>query len=136
MRYDPRNAQDYEVVSNPFEEGVTTSLSVTVPTKIAGRQGFYGVRGVYSTSAARAACPAATSTAAGIGYFHYGFRNDLKDGLEELDTGLNDESGIEAFYNLALAPWMRVSADLQWIDPATPDRENAVIGAVRTQIKF
>ncbi len=60
----------------------------------------------------------------------------MKDGLAELGVGLNDESGLEAFYNLALAPWLRVSADLQWIDTGTPDKENAVIGALRTQIKF
>ena len=55
----------------------------------------------------------------------------MKDGLAELGVGLNDESGLEAFYNLALAPWLRVSADLQWIDTGTPDKENAVIGALQ-----
>ena len=62
--------------------------------------------------------------------------DDLKDGLDELGLGLEDEHGVEAFYNLALAPWLRVTADVQWIDPATPGSENAVIGALRTQIKF
>lgn len=49
MVYDPRNAQDRNVIEHPFEEGVTTSLSVTLPTKIGGRSGYYGVRGVYSS---------------------------------------------------------------------------------------
>ena len=49
MVYDPRNAQDWDVVENPFEEGTTTSLSITVPTKIGGLTGYYGVRGVYSS---------------------------------------------------------------------------------------
>ena len=49
MVYDPRNAQNWEVIESPFSEGTTTSLSVTVPTKIAGRSGYYGVRGVYSS---------------------------------------------------------------------------------------
>jgi porin len=49
MIYDPRNAQDWDVVENPFEEGTTTSLSITVPTKIGGLSGYYGVRGVYSS---------------------------------------------------------------------------------------
>jgi porin len=49
MVYDPRNAQDWDVVENPFEEGTTTSLSITVPTKIGGLSGYYGVRGVYSS---------------------------------------------------------------------------------------
>jgi len=208
MVYDPRNAQDPDVLRHPFAEGVTTSLSITVPTKVAGRQGFYGARGVYSTKDgldlasipqlllppessdiqdkdgywyasvnaqqylwqdadnpavgwglfAQAAIsdgnpnpfswsvfggiggtggiPGRDLDRWGIGYFHHRLSNDLKDGLEELKIRLNDESGLEAFYNLALAPWLRVSADLQWIDPATPDKENAVIGALRTQIKF
>ena len=72
----------------------------------------------------------------GIAYFHYEMSSDLKDGLDELGLGLEDESGIEAFYNLALVSWLRVSADLQWIDPATPGSEDALIGALRTQIKF
>lgn len=49
MVYDPRNAQNWDVVKHPFEEGTTTSLSITVPTKVAGLTGYYGVRGVYSS---------------------------------------------------------------------------------------
>jgi porin len=49
MVYDPRNAQDEHVIRNPFEDGVTTSVSVTVPVDIAGRSGYHSVRGVYST---------------------------------------------------------------------------------------
>jgi porin len=207
MVYDPRNAEDLEVIRTLFEEGVTTSLSVTVPTRIGGLQGFYGLRGVYSSAegldlasipqlilppgsqdikdkdnylfgslAAQQYLwqnpdnpevgwglfglisisdgnpnPIAWSALAGIGgtggfyseidrwgiaYFHYEMSSELKDGLVDIGVGLEDESGIEAYYNLALAPWLRVSADLQWIDPATPGSENALIGALRTQIKF
>jgi porin len=50
MIYDPRNAQDNDVVSNPFSEGTTVSLSTTFPTRIAGRTSFVGLRGVYSTA--------------------------------------------------------------------------------------
>ena len=49
MVYDPRNAQDPEVLKRPFSDGVTTSLSVTLPVQVAGLSGFYGVRGVSST---------------------------------------------------------------------------------------
>lgn len=50
MVYDPRNAQDSDVVRDPFSEGITYSLSATLPTSIAGRTTFIGVRGVYSTA--------------------------------------------------------------------------------------
>lgn len=49
MVYDPRNAQNWDVIEHPFEDGTTTSLSITVPTKVAGLTGYYGVRGVYSS---------------------------------------------------------------------------------------
>jgi porin len=39
--YDPRNAQDREVIEHPFAKGVTTSLSLTFPVKIAGLNGYY-----------------------------------------------------------------------------------------------
>jgi hypothetical protein len=32
--YDPRSAQDNEVLKNPFDDGVTLSLSMTVPTRL------------------------------------------------------------------------------------------------------
>ncbi len=49
MVYDPRNAQDFDVIKHPFADGITTSLSATYQTKLGGLPGFYGVRGVYST---------------------------------------------------------------------------------------
>lgn len=49
MVYDPRNAQDERVLRRPFEDGVTTSVSVTVPLEIAGKSGYHSIRGVYST---------------------------------------------------------------------------------------
>lgn len=49
MIYDPRNAQDSNVISDPFDDGVTASLSLTFPVMLGGHPGFQGVRGVYST---------------------------------------------------------------------------------------
>jgi porin len=209
MIYDPRNAADPDVVGEPFESGVTTSLSVTFPARPRGLPGFYSVRGVYSTQDGLDLAstpqlllppeaqdiqtkegywyasmsmqqylgqdpvnpevgwgvfgqvsvsdgnpnPIAWSVIAGIGgrggpfkgrdddawgvgYFHYGLSEDLKSGLDEVRLGLDDEQGIEAFYNLAVTPWLRVTADVQWIDPATPNAEDAFIAALRTQISF
>ncbi|PZO02361.1 MAG: porin [Alphaproteobacteria bacterium] len=49
MIYDPRNAQDFEVIEDPFTDGVTVSLSTTFPVSLGGRPGFQAIRGVYST---------------------------------------------------------------------------------------
>jgi porin len=209
MIYDPRNAADPDVVGDPFETGVTTSLSVTFPARPRGLPGFYSIRGVYSTQDGLDLAstpqlflppeaqdiqtkdgywyasmsmqqylrqdpanpevgwgvfgqvsvsdgnpnPINWSVIAGIGgrgglirdrdddtwgvgYFYYGLSEDLKSGLDEVGMGLDDEQGLEAFYNLAVTPWMRVTAGVQWIDPATPDADDAIIAALRTQIRF
>lgn len=209
MVYDPRNAQDWDVIEHPFDTGTTTSLSVTIPTQIGGLTGYYGVRGVYSSqtgldlasipqliqlppqsrtvltkegywygsvSAQQYLFQSPTNPAVGwgifgqvalsdgnpnplrwsglgglggssfipgrendrwgFGYFHYGFSDELVSGLSKLGIGLRDEAGVEAFYNLALTPWFRLSGDVQWIHPFRPDRDDAVIMAVRTQTKF
>ncbi len=50
MIYDPRNAQDPEVLEAPFEDGVTVSLSATRPVTFLGdKPGFQGLRAVYSS---------------------------------------------------------------------------------------
>jgi porin len=49
MVYDPRNAQDTEVLREPFSDGATISLSTTRPVSFRGLKGFQGVRAVYST---------------------------------------------------------------------------------------
>jgi porin len=46
--YDPRNAQNEDVLTNPFSEGVTAMLSATLPYQLAGRSGFLGTKFIYS----------------------------------------------------------------------------------------
>ncbi len=212
MVYDPRNAQDWDVIEDPFADGTTTSLSITVPTKVAGLQGFYGVRGVYSTregldltdipqlllppgsgGTAEAALTkdgywyfsasvqqylyqdpnnptvgwglfadaavsdgnpnpfewrflaglAGSSPIAGreqdrwgVGYFKYGFSDDLIDSLTVVGIGLADEQGIEAFYNVHITPWLRLTGDVQWIDTGRTDLDDAILASLRLQTRF
>jgi porin len=46
----------------------------------------------------------------GLGLFYMGYSTELKNGLQLL-LPARDESGIEAFYNYSVTPWMRVTAD-------------------------
>ncbi|MCP4260029.1 MAG: carbohydrate porin [Planctomycetes bacterium] len=71
----------------------------------------------------------------GIGYFFYDFSEDLKNAISPL-LNFDNEQGVEIFYNLAVTPWFRVTADLQWIDPALDANDHAWIGALRTNVKF
>jgi porin len=207
MIYDPRNAQDPDVVKRPFKDGTTFSVAVTIPTKIWNLPGFYGARGVYSSkegvdldSLAGLALPSASRDVLqkrgyyygslsfqqflyaspdkpgngwgifadlglsegnpnaihwhlvagvggtgvferdldrwGIAYFKYGLSDELKRGLTRLGIPLRDEQGVEAFYNLAVTPWLRVTANLQWIDTSDPSRKDAVFAGLRTQVRF
>jgi porin len=218
MVYDPRNAQDWKVIENPFTEGTTTSLSVTVPLKISGRQGFYGVRGVYSSQegldlasipqlidlppaaeriltktgywyvngtayqylyqdpdnpaigwgffasaaisdgnpnpiewhvigglAGQGLFPGREQDRWGIGYFKYGLSDDLVTGLATIGSALQtddptffigDEQGVEVFYNMALTPWLRLTGNVQWIDPHEIQRDDTVVAAMRLQTRF
>jgi porin len=47
--YDPRNAQNSDVITEPFSEGVTLSISSTLSTSLYDLPGFYSVRGVISS---------------------------------------------------------------------------------------
>jgi porin len=53
----------------------------------------------------------------GVGLFYYGYSDLLKRELAPLVT-LGDEYGMEAFYNVALTKWFKVSADAQVIAPS------------------
>lgn len=71
----------------------------------------------------------------GLAYFHFGLSDDLKDGLSSA-VDLDDESGIELFYNCALTPWFRVTADFQYIDPGFGDSSDAIFAGIGTSIRF
>lgn len=209
MVYDPRNAQSWDVISNPFSEGTSTALTITLPTKVAGLSGFYSLRGVYSTKEgldlaqipelislppgsedslqkqgywyvganfqqylyedpahpgagwglfgylsvsdgnpnplkwAGFAGLAGTSPLAGrhldkwgVGYFYYGVSDDLLEGLATLGLSRQDERGVEAFYNLAITPWFRLTGDIQWIDPFNATKDDVVVTGLRAQTRF
>lgn len=71
----------------------------------------------------------------GIGYYYYDLSDDLQDSLGAI-VDINNEQGIELYYNLAVTPWLRVTADLQWIDPANGAYDDAWIGGLRSTIFF
>ena len=72
----------------------------------------------------------------GFGYFQYGFSEPLLDGLAALGFDRRDELGLEVFYNYAITPWMRLSADLQVIEPWNSAKAQATYAALRLQTKF
>jgi porin len=68
----------------------------------------------------------------GVGYFRYNLSRGLLGGLDTIGIHLRDEQGIEAFYNFAVTPWFRITADVQHIQPVRKDRDDATFLGLRT----
>ena len=73
----------------------------------------------------------------GVGYFHYYFSDALKRGLiNTIDFRLDDEQGMEAFYNFAVARWFRIAADLQVIEPGNGSYRTEIYAGISGQLRF
>jgi porin len=70
-----------------------------------------------------------------VGAFYYKFSNVLQDTLSPLAT-FRDERGVEAWYSVAVTPWLRVTGDAQIIDPARGKQPTSLVLAVRGNVAF
>ncbi len=71
----------------------------------------------------------------GIGAYYYDLSDTLQNSLDPL-VNFHDESTIEAYYSWAVKPWLQLGADVQYINPASGDNENALVPSLRMQIQF
>jgi porin len=71
----------------------------------------------------------------GGGYFYYALSPYLKQGVAPF-VAIRNEQGGEAFYNFAVTPWLRVTADLQIIRPSLAKADTAVVASGRVQLIF
>jgi porin len=71
----------------------------------------------------------------GVGYFYVDFSDDLQSSLNPLVT-FQDEQGVEAFYSYLATEWLHVAADLQYVDPALGDANDALVAGLRATIRF
>jgi porin len=204
--FDPRDATNANP-DNLFEDGVNVMASATYKTTVAGRPGFYGVKGIYSTkegvdfeSLDQFVLPPEARNFAtkdggwyasasfqqylvqdprnpargwglfgeiafsdgnpntllwstyfgvggsspfggrpndrfGVAFFHYQVSNVLRGELAPI-FDLDSEQGVEAFYNFAVTPWFRITADVQFIDPASGDFGDDIFAGVSTALRF
>jgi porin len=75
----------------------------------------------------------------GVGFTYEGLSDDFVDLVGSAPIAsvqLEDGYGAELYYKMQIAPWWSVTADLQVIDTNLVSDDTAVIGAVRTNIKF
>ena len=66
----------------------------------------------------------------GIGVFHL----EVSDLFIEPRVGIGDEQGIEAFYNMAVLPWLGVTADVQRVNGTLQSADSAWIVSGRLNV--
>jgi porin len=71
----------------------------------------------------------------GIGFFYLGLSESFKALTAPL-LPLQDEYGIELFYNLALTPWSRLTIDLQVAEPSARTLDTVVVPGLRLMLNF
>ena len=61
---------------------------------------------------------------------------DFNDERVELILSEDSEQGFEVFYNMAVTPWFKLTADLQVLDGGLAESDTAVVCALRGRIVF
>lgn len=84
---------------------------------------------------ANGVCDARPDDSFGVGFFYNAVSEDLKQTLSPV-TRIQDEYGVELFYDAAIFPWFRVGADLQWTRPVLANFDDAVFLGVRSRVIF
>lgn len=69
----------------------------------------------------------------GAGFFYNGLSDELKS---QGVVSLQDEYGVELFYNYAISAAVMLTADLQVVEPAVVNYDTAIIPGVRLQAIF
>ena len=73
----------------------------------------------------------------GIGYYYLDIKNPTFTGPAAITRSLlRDEQGFEAYYNIAVTPWMKLTPNIQIVRPAQEDVDTATILAARLQLIF
>lgn len=71
----------------------------------------------------------------GIGFYTYHWSRALEQTLDPL-LPLDNEKGLELYYNFALTPWFILTADLQVIDPGKSNYPTTTVAALRGKLSF
>lgn len=71
----------------------------------------------------------------GIGIYYYNWSNALEETLDP-QLPLDNEKGLEIYYNFALTPWFILTADLQVIDPGKANFATETVAALRAKFSF
>ena len=70
----------------------------------------------------------------GVGVYSLFASDDLKDQL--IIGKLGSEWGMEAYYNIAVTPWLQITPDIQYIKSGLPSVNDSVVLGTRVQMYF
>lgn len=76
--------------------------------------------------------PGRTNDEFGVGYYWLGASNSTA--FDQLNFG--DSQGFEAYYDIAITPWMRLTPDVQVIDPSQQNVDTSVVLGLRLTMEF
>lgn len=71
----------------------------------------------------------------GIGYYYVGVSDPLKNLAPNL-LPMQNESGVELYYNVQATPWCQVTPDIQIIDPLLTRADSSFLFGLRAKIDF
>jgi porin len=69
----------------------------------------------------------------GAGYYYLAVSDKLGPVISRF---LNDEQGVELYYNIQVTPWLHITPDLQVINPGKTAQDQAVVAGIRMRIDF
>lgn len=74
----------------------------------------------------------------GVGFFHQSITNSLRNTVTLLNRNLQDENGVEIFYNYQIAPWFKLGINGKVINPALSQNyaHNSFFIGLRSSIKL
>jgi len=59
----------------------------------------------------------------------------MMDGARRVGR-FNNEQGIEGYYAFVPVTWLRLTANLQWVNPANGANPSVWVGGVRMRVEF
>ena len=71
----------------------------------------------------------------GVGYFHQSFSEPLADKIRPF-FDLGDEQGVEAFYTAQIGKILRMTGNVQVIDPGDKGKSTAIVAGLRARASF